>query len=50
MKFMTRTAGYSSLDDKRKEDIAEGLNVEPVENKLIQYEQKLRHYMHRTAP
>jgi len=40
MKFMRRTAGYSLLDHRRKEDILE-LKVDPVRMKLAQREQKL---------
>jgi hypothetical protein len=40
MKFMRRTAGYSLLDHRRKEDILE-LKVDPVRMKLEQREQKL---------
>jgi len=31
MKFMRRTAGYSSKGDRRKEDILEELKVDPIE-------------------
>jgi hypothetical protein len=31
MKFMRRTAGYSSLDHRRHADILEELKVHPVE-------------------
>jgi hypothetical protein len=39
MKFMIRTAGYSSLDHRRIGDILE-LKVDPVEKKLSQYKHK----------
>jgi hypothetical protein len=40
MKFTRLTAGYSSLDRRRDEDIWEELKVDPVEKKLAQYKQK----------
>jgi len=37
---MRRTAGYSSLDRRRNEDILEELKVDPAGKKLAQYKQK----------
>jgi hypothetical protein len=39
MKFMRRTAGYSSLDHKGN-DILEEIKVDNAGKKLLQYEQK----------
>jgi len=40
MEFMRRTKGYSLLDHTRN-DILEEIQVDPVENKLAQYKQKV---------
>jgi uncharacterized protein HemY len=40
MKFMRRTAGYGLLDQRRNEDILEGLKVGSVQKKPAQYTQK----------
>jgi hypothetical protein len=40
MKFVTGTAGYNLMDYRRKQDIQEGIKVEPVDRKLAQYKQK----------
>jgi hypothetical protein len=37
---MKHTAGYSSLDHRRNEDILEERTVDPVVKKLSQYKQK----------
>jgi hypothetical protein len=41
MKFMRRPAGYSSLDNRQNEDILREPKVDPVENKLAQYDNGL---------
>jgi len=44
MKVFRRTAVHILFDHKRKEDISEELNVEPVDEKLIRYKPNwLRH-------
>jgi hypothetical protein len=37
MKFMRRTAEYSSLDQRRNEDVLEEIKVDPVKKKSAQY-------------
>jgi hypothetical protein len=47
VKFMRCTAGYSSLDHRKNEDILEELKVGSVEKKLAQYNQKWLSYVSR---
>jgi hypothetical protein len=41
MELVRHTAGYSSLDHRRNEDILQELRVDPVWHKLAQYKQRM---------
>jgi hypothetical protein len=44
---MERITGYSLLDHKRNKDVLEECKVDPVENKVAEYKQRILNHVNR---